>query len=91
MILILAMYIALLGMAVNKFAGSKRHRWIHSGYITAFLLPFLVYALFLGIIAPIVQAGIGVSFFGFIFAIATLITGFVFLSIGYTSKKLREE
>ena len=91
MILVLVLYIALLYSAVCKFAGSKRHRWIHSGYITAFLLPFLVYALFLGIIAPIVQAGIGVSFFGFIFAIATLITGFVFLYIGYTSNKIREE
>ncbi|MGH2317660.1 hypothetical protein ACRC6Q_07805 [Planococcus sp. SE5232] len=91
MILILASYIALLSFSVSKFAGNKRHRWIHSGYITAFLLPFLVYAIFLGIIAPIVKAGIGVSFFGFLFAVATLITGFVFLYIGYASKKLREE
>ncbi|WP_298827898.1 hypothetical protein [uncultured Planococcus sp.] len=91
MILILALYIALLSFSVSKFAGTKRHRWIHSGYITAFLLPFLVYAIFLKIVAPIVNAGIGVSFFGFIFAIATSFTGFVFLYIGYASKKLREE
>ncbi|WP_223632668.1 hypothetical protein [Planococcus sp. 4-30] len=91
MILILASYIALLSFSVSKFVGNKHHRWIHSGYITAFLLPFLVYAIFLGIIAPIVKAGIGVSFFGFLFAIATSFTGFVFLYIGYASKKLREE
>ncbi|MBT2569547.1 hypothetical protein [Planococcus sp. ISL-110] len=91
MILVLAMYISLLSFAVSKFAGKKRHRWIHSGYMTVFLLPFLVYAIFLGIIAPIVQAGIGVSFFGIIFAIATLVTGFVFLYVGYTSKNIRED
>lgn len=91
MILILASYIALLSFSVSKFAGSKRHRWIHSGYITTFLLPVLVYAIFLEIIAPIVKAGIGVSFFGLLFAVATLITGVVFLYIGYASKKLREE
>ena len=90
MILILAVYIVLLSFAVNKFAGHKRHRWIYAGYFTAFLLPFLVYFIFLGIIAPIVQAGIGVSFFGFIFAGATLITGFVFLYMGYASKTLHK-
>ena len=91
MILILASYIALLSFSVSKFAGNKRRRWIHSGYITAFLLPVLVYAIFLENIAPIVKAGIGVSFFGLLFAIATLVTGFVFLYIGYASKNLREE
>lgn len=91
MILILAIYIALLSFSVSKFAGNKRHRWIHSGYMTAFLLPFLVYAIFMGVIAPIVQAGIGVSFFGFIFAVATLVNGLAFLYIGYASKKRREE
>ncbi|TWT07704.1 hypothetical protein FQV26_07805 [Planococcus sp. CPCC 101016] len=91
MILILAVYIALLSFAVKSFAGQKRHRWINAGYFTAFLLPFLIYFVFMGIIAPIVQAGIGVSFFGFVFAGATLITGFVFLYIGYSSQTVEDD
>lgn len=88
MILVLAAYIALLSVAVKMFAGNQRHRWIHSGYFTAFLLPFLVMAIFLGIIGPIVGSGIGASAMGMAFAVLTLITGFVFLYIGYTSKNV---
>lgn len=90
MVLILALYIVLLSFTVSRFAGKKRHRWIHSGYVTAFLLPFLVFFIFIGIIGPIVGAGIGVAAIGLFFAIATLVNGFVFLYIGYTSKNLKD-
>lgn len=87
MILVLAAYIVLLSFTVSKIAKNQRKRWILSGFITAFLLPFLVYMIFLKIIAPLVNEGIGVAFVGMLFAGATLITGFIFLFIGYTSKK----
>ncbi|MBT2583291.1 hypothetical protein [Planococcus sp. ISL-109] len=83
MILILAAYIALLSVAVKMFSGDKRHRWNQSGYFTAFLLPFLIYVVFLNIIGPMVGSGIGVAFIGLIFGIATLI-------IGYTSKAVHD-
>ena len=88
--LILALYIAILSFLVTKFAGKRKHRWIHSGYITAFLLPFLVLLIFIKIIGPVTGSGIGGAFTGFVFAGATLITGFVFLYIGYTSKNSNE-
>lgn len=91
LILILAVYIALLSLVVNKFAGKKKHRWIYSGYMTAFLLPFLVISIFISIIGPIVGAGIGVAAVGLFFALATGVTGFVYLFIGYTSKDLHDE
>ncbi|PKG46271.1 MULTISPECIES: hypothetical protein [unclassified Planococcus (in: firmicutes)] len=86
MIFVLAGYIALLIFSVKAFAGKQAHRWIHSGYITVFLLPFLVMAVFLRIIGPFVGSGIGASAVGMAFALVTLITGLGFLYIGYTSK-----
>lgn len=91
MILVLAAYIVLLSVAVKSFSGNKRHRWIYSGYLTTFLLPFLVFVIFLRIIAPLAGAGIGVAAIGLLFAIATAVTGFIYLFIGYTSKNLRGE
>ena len=90
-ILIFVIYIVLLSFAVNKFAGKKRHRWIHSGYITAFLLPVLALFVALRIVGAITGDGIAGGVAGFGYAIATSITGFVFLFIGYTSKALRDE
>lgn len=91
MIFALAAYIAVLSVAVKMFARDKRHRWIHSGYFTAFLLPFLIYAIFMNIIGPMVGSGIGAAFASVIFGLATLITGFVFLHIGYTSKDVYDD
>ena len=90
-ILIFVVYIALLSVAVNKFAGKKRHRWIHSGYITAFLLPVLALFLALRIVGALTGDGIAGGVAGFGYAIATSITGFVILYIGYTSKALQDD
>ena len=91
MIFVLAAYITMLSVAVKMFARDKRHRWIHSGYFTAFLLPFLIYAIFMNIIGPMVGSGIGVAFVGLIFGVATVITGLVFLYIAYTSKAVHDD
>lgn len=88
-ILIFIIYITLLSFSVNRFAGNKRHRWIHSGYITAFLLPILVFIFAGRIVGMITGDGIAGAVAGFGYAIATLVTGFIFLYIGYTSKNVR--
>lgn len=88
-LLILAVYIALLSFTVKLFAGNKSHRWIHAGYLTAFLLPIPVWFLFMNIAGSVTGEGIGASIGGFAHAAATVITGFVFLYIGYTSKNVQ--
>ncbi|GKW45963.1 hypothetical protein [Planococcus sp. NCCP-2050] len=88
-LLVLAVYIALLSFAAKLFAGNKSHRWIHAGYLTAFLLPIPVWFLFMNIAASVTGGGISASIGGFVHAAATVITGFVFLYIGYTSKKVQ--
>lgn len=90
-ILIFVVYIVLLSFSVNKFAGNKRHRWIHSGYITAFLLPILAFLFASRIVGIITGDGIAGGVAGFGYAIATLITGFIFLYIGYKSKNVRDD
>lgn len=86
-LLVLAVYIALLSFAVKLFAGNKSHRWIHAGYLTAFLLPIPVWFLFMNIAGRVTGGGIGASAGGFVHGIATSIAGFVFLYIGFNSKR----
>lgn len=86
-LLVLAVYIALLSFAVKLFAGNKRHRWIHAGYLTAFLLPIPITFLFMNLAGSLAEGGIGASVGGFVHGIATSILGFVFLYIGFTSKR----
>lgn len=90
-ILLFVIYIVLLSVSVTKFAGNKRHRWIYSAYIKAFLLPVIVLFVVLRIVGAITGDGIAGGVAGFGYAIATIITGFVFLYIGYTSKNVRAE
>lgn len=89
-ILIFVGYIALLGFAVTKFAGDNRQRWIYTGYTTAFLLPILVFFLTTRIVGTITGDGIAGGAAGLGYAFATLITGFIFLYIGYVSKNVQE-
>ena len=89
MILILATYIALLSFTVHKIAGNDKERWINAGYLTAFVLPLVIHFLILNIVGAITGAGMGASATGLLFAVATSITGFVFLYIGYVSKSAR--
>ncbi|ANU11041.1 hypothetical protein A1A1_07564 [Planococcus antarcticus DSM 14505] len=89
-ILIFVSYIALLSYSVNKFAGNQRHRWIHSGYITAFLLPILVFFLATRTVGTLTGDGIAGGVAGLGYAVATLICGFIFLYVGYTSKNVRD-
>ncbi|ALS74110.1 hypothetical protein AUC31_02050 [Planococcus rifietoensis] len=85
MILILAAYIALLSFAVHKFAGKNREKWINAGFLTAFVLPLVVFFLLLNILGILTGAGMGSAAAGLLFGAATCITGFVFLYIGYTA------
>lgn len=86
MYLILAAYIALLSLAVRKFAGKNREKWINAGFLTAFVLPLVVFFLFARILGALTGAGMGSAAAGLLFGAATCITGFVFLYIGYTAK-----
>ncbi|MFP3357506.1 hypothetical protein R0K17_09040 [Planococcus sp. SIMBA_143] len=86
MILILAAYIAILSFAVHKFSGKNREKWINAGFLTAFVLPLVVFFLLLNILGTLTGAGMGSAAAGLLFGAATCITGFVFLYIGYTMK-----
>ncbi|ANU09513.1 hypothetical protein A1A1_12037 [Planococcus antarcticus DSM 14505] len=90
MILILGAYIALLSFSVYKIAGNDKERWINAGYLTAFVIPLVIHFLILNIVGAITGAGIGASATGLLFAVATSITGFVFLYIGYVNKTVRD-
>lgn len=86
MALILAAYIALLSFTVRKLAGKNRERWINAGFLSAFVLPLVIGFLILNVLGSITGAGMGAAAAGLLFGLATSITGFVFLFIGYTSK-----
>lgn len=86
MILILAAYIVMLSFAVRKFAGKNREKWINAGFLTAFVLPLVVFFLLFNILSTLSGAGMGSAATGLFFGAATCITGFVFLYIGYTAR-----
>lgn len=90
-ILIFVSYVILLCFGVSKFAENKRHRWIHAGYATTFLLPFIVLFLAIRIVGALTGDGIAGGAAGFGYAIVTFVIGFIFLFIGYTSKKVQSD